>query len=1015
MQNFRSIKDIQKKVKSQNRSNQKNKDNEAFINSNKKINDEKNEMRPFFLLTLENGNGQQKQIKILEDSNPSKLAFNFCLENSMDFDTMEYLKNCIKKILNKFKTQKLDEISDNKEKINISFSSGINEIEDESESYHNNKINEKISNKILPSGSLRNSPLSYDIDETLANKTNINDDKSKKYKYDILDYDINNIIDNDEESVTEKGVPILNDKIKKNNKQILAYENINEFDNVHNFNSLTHKNSFNENSNGKIYTSKKTKDVLISKNKNRSLNFSKFTSSGVSRNNEIYNRNVSKTSSINNSKFKTATVNDCFYNTVKNGNKKIYWKKNGYEEKNNTQFSQYNTNRIDKKPKTAFQLSLNVYKYNKRSLNNSKNNIFIKTENSKYTKHNNCNSLNISVNMTKNFIKKINKKDNDESEEHSGIIMKPKYSGLVSRNSLPHNYEKKKINCTQDFTNRIKTKFKSSKNSSRSIMIKKNFINFDKNKLTDIKNGNNQLLEDDYLIDKKLVLFSDRNNNYLYKNNETDVNHKKMSSQNSNRIIESQLFKDDLNNNLIYSSNKFKTNNNNLAYKENTDKNLNTYQIKNNIYLNNNTTMVNNHILYKNVNIPFCKNQIIRKKNMKFKNSSNACTQKAFLTDNGCTNLNNEQFKYNSNSKTDIFNNSQSKIIYGSDKKFKKKIALNNNIRKKTEINNQKVEKNYENLEIDDSNKISTDQEVYFNPNKNHILNYKNNQKKIKKSANCLSSICQAKHRNIFYSDQINMNGGEELHALTKRTENIKNINSIEDRQNTFSNTSHITNNMLLKYKNQSHGGISNELKQINLSRHPVYNNLLHNKRISNSSFTVNNFHDPNHINNLSMQRRKNYKLLKINTKDENKINNTNNYFSMKEDDSVQLITENNKINILNKIFSLFDKDKDGIICFNDNEIYQQLQIFPEDLKNILLNLIDFLLNDSNNNRMYLFPLNRTEFIDLMMFYLNNLKNDEQKLLFSSENKLNELIKMDLFEYYKPKSTYNKFKKDIKI
>ena len=310
MQNFRSIKDIQKKVKSQNRSNQKNKDNEAFINSNKKINDEKNEMRPFFLLTLENGNGQQKQIKILEDSNPSKLAFNFCLENSMDFDTMEYLKNCIKKILHKFKTQKLDEISDNKEKINISFSSGINEIEDESESYHNNKINEKISNKILPSGSLRNSPLSYDIDETLANKTNINDDKSKKYKYDILDYDINNIIDNDEESVTEKGVPILNDKIKKNNKQILAYENINEFDNVHNFNSLTHKNSFNENSNGKIYTSKKTKDVLISKNKNRSLNFSKFTSSGVSRNNEIYNRNVSKTSSINNSKFKTATVND---------------------------------------------------------------------------------------------------------------------------------------------------------------------------------------------------------------------------------------------------------------------------------------------------------------------------------------------------------------------------------------------------------------------------------------------------------------------------------------------------------------------------------------------------------------------------------------------------------------------------------------------------------------------------------------------------------------------------------
>ena len=1038
IENFRSIKDIQEKVKIEYPNNLQTKDSEFYINSNNNTINEKNEMRPFFLLTLENGNGQQKQIKILEDSNPSKLAFNFCLENSLDFDTMEYLKNCIKKILNKFKNQNLDEIRENKENINVSFSSDINELEEESDkSYHINRTNKKNNSKNFTTSSFRKSPITYDNDETLVNKTNSNDENElintelKKYKYDILDYDVNNLIDNDEDSLTEKGVPILNNQIEKDNHEILAYENLNQFDNVPKFISSTQshfkiskKNSYNKDNKNNLHSSKKIKNNVIMKNQNqnRSLNITNYTSSAISRNNEVVNRNVLKTANNNNNntKCKNTTANDCFYNTVKNNNKNIYWKKNGFEEKNtNTQFLQYNTNKIDKKPKTAFKLSLNVFKYNKKSMNNS-NNIFIKTDNIKKTNHNNCNSLNISYNMTKNFFKKTKKKENDEIEEHSGIVIRPKFSGLASQTSLPHNYHKKKVNCIRDYTNRTDVKVKSSKNSSRSIMIRKNIFNLGKNKLNGIKNGNSQLIKDDYLNGKKEIFYSDKNNYYLYKNNETDINHNDSSSINNNKITESQLLEDNSDNKLYYSLSKMKTSNDNLYFKNEKDKKIIIFHPKNNFSINNNTMRINNNSLYKKINETFCKNQILKKKHIQFKNSSNANTQKKFLIDNGSTNFDNNQTQ----SKTDIFKNSQSKIIYEPDKKFKKKLALNNNnnINKKIETNNQKIEKNCENIKIADNNKYNKAQELYINTKKNYLLIHKNNQKKFKKSTNCLSSVCQTKHKNIFDSGQININGGGEISSIAKKKEDIKNININENRKNTFNNTIRINNNLLLRNKKQNNGGMIKILKQkensnlINLNKHPIYHNLLHNKRISNSSFTVNNFHNSNNnINDLNLQRSKNYKHLKINTKGEPKINKAKNYTTMKDDDSVQLISENNKINILNKIFSLFDKDKDGIICFNDNEIYQQLQIFPNDIKSILLNLIDLLMKDGENNKMYLFPLNRTEFIELMMFYLNSLKNEEQKLLFSSESKLNELIKIDLFEYYKPKSTYNKFKKNIKI
>ena len=57
---------------------------------------------PYYLLTLQDNNGEEHQIKIDKDSDPSKLAFDFCKKYDLDFDSMKYLKKTIKSVLKKY-------------------------------------------------------------------------------------------------------------------------------------------------------------------------------------------------------------------------------------------------------------------------------------------------------------------------------------------------------------------------------------------------------------------------------------------------------------------------------------------------------------------------------------------------------------------------------------------------------------------------------------------------------------------------------------------------------------------------------------------------------------------------------------------------------------------------------------------------------------------------------------------------------------------------------------------------
>ena len=79
----------------------------------------------FFLMTLEDNFGQFQQLKIFKNSDPSELAFNFCKENNLDFNSMKFIKKSVKEIIKKF-----DESKQNTDFLN-GCNSSIQEVDEE--------------------------------------------------------------------------------------------------------------------------------------------------------------------------------------------------------------------------------------------------------------------------------------------------------------------------------------------------------------------------------------------------------------------------------------------------------------------------------------------------------------------------------------------------------------------------------------------------------------------------------------------------------------------------------------------------------------------------------------------------------------------------------------------------------------------------------------------------------------------------------------------------------------------
>ena len=75
--------------------------NEISLNKKENFNNTE-EKKSFFLMTLEDSMGKCQEIKIYQNSNPSELAYNFCKENNLDFNSMEFIKSNIKSVVENF-------------------------------------------------------------------------------------------------------------------------------------------------------------------------------------------------------------------------------------------------------------------------------------------------------------------------------------------------------------------------------------------------------------------------------------------------------------------------------------------------------------------------------------------------------------------------------------------------------------------------------------------------------------------------------------------------------------------------------------------------------------------------------------------------------------------------------------------------------------------------------------------------------------------------------------------------
>ena len=88
--------------KNENNNDKEKKIHDNISNNKNNINNKNSEDTQFYLITLEDNNGEHQQIRIFKNSDPSEIAFNFCKENNLDFKSMKYIKKNIQKIIEQF-------------------------------------------------------------------------------------------------------------------------------------------------------------------------------------------------------------------------------------------------------------------------------------------------------------------------------------------------------------------------------------------------------------------------------------------------------------------------------------------------------------------------------------------------------------------------------------------------------------------------------------------------------------------------------------------------------------------------------------------------------------------------------------------------------------------------------------------------------------------------------------------------------------------------------------------------
>ena len=511
-------------------------DSKKSTPSNKKKSEIKKESSEediyFYIMTLQ-AEGERHQIKIFKNSNASELAFNFCKEYNMDFQTMKYLKKCIKKIILNF---------DNKRKNEM-----IYLLKD------NSSIQEVAEEEIITDNSLKKSGTYRKTNSKNQNLQIITDKNAIKNKIETK-----NIIQKLEEADKENNIKKSKNSIETDDKinlkdysidYCLENESIEVFQptehttKIEQRSSIKNSSSMNKNkteSKGKKMNSKNKKLQMINNNalninrinkncincpfilgkNNKKINTKELKHLLYQYTNEKISKEKSKSKSKSNEKKETLTSRKNNYFKYNKKNKsleklKIKGKISFLDNrKNNNNILKYNNNNIKSNKYDKFLTNMNEMK-NKyfsnyydyfiktKIINNSikyQNSLSINQDSNNISRSKSISQQKMKKNLTQRInIRNRNKKEKSVSNTINTIssINHQRLNNNISKLNL--NTILKKENSKEKkrtvFKNQIKTKF--------SIILNKNHNLFNKTILTSRTKNKNMNGKELFLESKK--------------------------------------------------------------------------------------------------------------------------------------------------------------------------------------------------------------------------------------------------------------------------------------------------------------------------------------------------------------------------------------------------------------------------------------------------------------------------------------------------------------------------------
>ena len=948
-----------------------NSDNNSNIKKEINNNSNNTEDAQFYLITLEDNNGEHQQIRIFKNSDPSEIAFNFCKENNLDFKSMKYIKKNIQKIIEQF-----DEPNHKLFFLDNSYSS-IQEVDEENLGSENtirskNSIvineNNKEKNK---NNKEKNNINSVIIEDNIKENENEDDENINKEKIEQRE-NVNN----------EKKEKDLNDNNKEINEQKINIPTI--INNDENSKLLN------------INTDNKTNNLIISNNNKNEIKKEEIISNDIKNNNNNNNKENIKTN--NNEDTKINENKDIQNDTINKSN-------------NNTNFNQINNKLLQEKNiSIEYQSNISISpekpkkeeKIKKEKISEKMKEVQkIKKINNNNTKVNKYNLVHIKKDFISNIINKNISNKKILSTNNS------LYKKIKLKNIIPNLF--KYMNPKQRIINEeYKTLIKKEPNTSRENrdnIIEKYIKYLDKNQKSNSKRNFKNI--EKYFQEKEKDKLR-ANKKFLTLSN-SNLNVKKVKEKiKSKNYFDNSNENDDLKN-----LNKNKTK---VHSRHNTIKSVKIIQKNNKSLINNNT---NNPLLVQNFDIKKYKDKqkINKDKNNLNNNISHTSTNlllKIKKSSNPNIIINNKQ---NMNSKIrrmlrnkkEMFDNILSNTFIGSQSKNNKNIVNLN-------IENQKKDKflvqnkSIKNKVIIKRNKRNAHEnkgsKLYIDINKNNDYNLNNwNEKEVK----TLEGESESKSKRI---TEMRNGLNKMLTNFLGQKNNIINTNYIinkrcriinkKNKKNMsmnlsryFLDYSHKKNkspkyHLEINVSNNNIDSLNIKDNQTNINNKIIYNStnnkIMGNKRNSNkkkyyilfnsqkqSNFTKHNTNISSStiLNSISSHSKTKKKII-ISKKEKNNNQSNNSSIQKRKTTTPRCKDVNDNVNASNTL--LINNDKNNNTNDYCLKILDQYYTINNTI-NITNNNSSLLSNFSNNNLSNK-KSSKNDFIDKYNNYQHNISNN---------------------------------------